>query len=386
MLRLLKHAHVYTPQSIGKKDILLAGGKIIEIKDSIDVTGVDVEVLDRSNAIVMPGLVDRHVHITGGGGEGGFASSTPEVQLSHVVESGITTVVGLLGTNDVGRTPKSLLAKAKALREEGLNAYMLTGGYGYPSNTITGEVREDLLFIEEILGLKLAIEDHRSSYVTTEELKRLASYIRVSSMLAKKKGFIHLHMGSGKGHYEQLYQILEETDLPIGLFSPTHVNRTFDLLEASVEFANRGGLVDITSNVGMKGNSKSLTPAESLLYLLNQGVSINQITVSSDANGSLPVFDEGGQLTGMKVAGFEPTLEALRFLIRDESISVEDAIKPFTTNPAQGLGLGQRGLIEEGSYADLLVLNEEDLSISDVMINGVSFVHQGDTVRKGTFE
>ncbi|GEN54645.1 beta-aspartyl-peptidase [Halobacillus faecis] len=386
MLRLLKNAQVYTPQSIGQKDILLAGGKIVEINDSIQVTGVEVDVLDRSNTIVMPGIVDRHVHITGGGGEGGFASSTPEVQLSHVVESGITTVVGLLGTNDVGRTPKNLLAKTKALREEGLNAYMLTGGYGYPSNTITGEVREDLLFIEEVLGLKLAIEDHRSSYITSEELKRLASYVRVSSMLAKKKGFIHLHMGSGKGHYEQLYRILEETDLPISLFSPTHVNRTAGLLEASVEFAKRGGLVDITSNVGMKGEGKSLTPAESLLHLLDQGVKIDQITVSSDANGSLPVFNDDGQLTGMKVAGFQPTLKALRSLIKDERISVEDAIKPFTTNPAQGLGLKERGHFKQGSYADLLVLNEEDLSISDVLINGTSFVHKGEIVRKGMFE
>ncbi|WLR58960.1 hypothetical protein [Guptibacillus hwajinpoensis] len=165
---------------------------------------------------------------------------TVGVLIGTLVKSGVTTVVGLLGTNDIARNTKSLLAEVKALNEEGMNAYMLTGGYGYPSNTLTGDVREDILFFQEILGLKLAIEDHRSSYVTKEELKRLASYTRVSSMLTGKKGFVHLHMGSGKNHYNQIYELLEVTDLPICLFSPTHVNRTPGLLEASVEFAKRG--------------------------------------------------------------------------------------------------------------------------------------------------
>ncbi|MBM7703464.1 beta-aspartyl-peptidase [Metabacillus iocasae] len=386
MFTLIKQTELYAPTYIGKKDVLLTGERIVKIDDDITITGVDVSIVDGRNTYCVPGLIDRHVHITGGGGEGGFSTSTPEVQLSSLVQNGITTVVGLLGTNDLARSAKSLLAKAKSLKEEGMNAYALTGGYGYPPTTITGEIRDDILFIDEVLGLKLAIEDHRSSYVTTEELKRMAAHVRVASMLAKKPGFIHLHMGNGKGLYESIYQVLEETDLPIQLFSPTHINRNERLLEASVEFAKRGGLIDVTSNINLVKENEVYTPAKAISYLLERGVDLNKITVSSDANGSLPVFNEEGQLTGLGVAGFEPNIETLKELVHQEGLPLEKALLPFTVNPAKGLGLyPNRGQLHEKAYADLVLLDSE-FAIRDVFINGTAFMQNGQLLRKGTFE
>ncbi|WP_341357287.1 beta-aspartyl-peptidase [Rossellomorea sp. y25] len=386
MFTLIKQTELYTPTYLGKKDVLLSGNRLVKIDDEITITGIEVPVIDGSDTYCVPGLIDRHVHITGGGGEGGFSTSTPEVQLSSLVQNGITTVVGLLGTNDLARNSKSLLAKAKSLKEEGMNAYILTGGYGYPPTTITGEVRDDILFIDEVLGLKLAIEDHRSSYVTTEELKRMAAHVRVASMLAKKPGFVHLHMGDGKGLYESIYQILKETDLPISLFSPTHINRNERLLDASVEFARRGGLIDVTSNINLVKGDKVYTPAKTISYLREHGVDLNQITVSSDANGSLPVFNEEGQLTGLGVAGFEPNLETLKELVLHEGISLEKALLPFTVNPAKGLGLyPDRGQLGENAYADVVLLDKQ-LTVRDVFINGTAFMRNGQLLRKGTFE
>lgn len=386
MLKVIKQTNIYSPEYIGEKDILIAGDKIIKIDNDIMISGIDVEVINGKHMICIPGLIDRHVHITGGGGEGGFSSSTPEVQLGSLIRNGISTVVGLLGTNDIGRNTKSLLSKAKALKEEGMNAYILTGGYGYPPNTLTGDVREDIMFFREVLGLKLAIEDHRSSYVTKEELKRLASHVRVASMLSRKKGFIHLHMGTGKNHYNTLYEILSETDLPISLFSPTHINRSEDLLEASIEYANRGGLVDITSNINTKKKGSRLSPAQALKHLLDHGVAISQITVSSDANGSMPVFNKAGELEGLEVAGFEPTIEALKELVNEQGLPMEDALKPFTSTPAKGIGVYPfRGTLSEQSYADI-VLMDENMAIRDVWVNGVQFMRDYKLLKKGVFE
>ncbi|PFO82741.1 beta-aspartyl-peptidase [Bacillus cereus] len=386
LLKLIKNTELYTPQYEGKKDILIANDRIVKIEDEINIIGVDIQVIEGANTKCIPGIIDRHVHITGGGGEGGFSSSTPEVQISTVVQQGITTVVGLLGTNDLARNTKNLLAKAKSLREEGLNAYILTGGYGYPPNTITGDVRDDIMFFGEVLGLKLAIEDHRSSYVTKEELKRLAAHVRVSSMLSKKPGFIHLHMGDGQGLYEMIYELIDETDLPISLFSPTHINRNARLLEASIEFAKRGGLVDITSNINLMTEGKTVTPSKVLMYLLNHGVDINRITISSDANGSMPVFDEGGQFIGLEVAGFEPTLHTLRELVNQEGLPLDKALRPFTINPAKGLGIGhERGVIVENGYADLVLLDEK-LNVRDVFASGIPFVKDYEVIKKGMFE
>jgi beta-aspartyl-dipeptidase (metallo-type) len=386
MLQLIKNTELYTPEYEGNKDILIANDRIVKIGDEINIIGVDIQMIDGTNTKCIPGIIDRHVHITGGGGEGGFSSSTPEVQISKIVQQGITTVVGLLGTNDLARNTKNLLAKAKSLKEEGLNAYILTGGYGYPPNTITGDVREDIMFFDEVLGLKLAIEDHRSSYVMKEELKRLAAHVRVSSMLSKKPGFIHLHMGNGKGLYEMIYEILDETDLPISLFSPTHINRNGRLLDASIEFAKQGGLIDITSNIDLVMEGETVTPSKALMYLLHHGVDINRITVSSDANGSMPVFDKVGQFIGLEVAGFKPNLDTLRKLVHQEGLPLEKALRPFTINPAKGLGIcHERGIIAENGYADLVIL-DETLNVRDVWASGTPFVKDYKVIKIGMFE
>ena len=151
-----------------------AGGRIERIADHLpEYEGC--EVIDGTGKIVTPGIIDRHVHVTGGGGEGSFHTQAPQVQLSSLIKGGVTTVLGLLGTDGISRSVENLLAKVKALKEEGISAYAICGAYGYPSTTVTGSVSKDIMFIDEILGVKLAISDHRAPNITTEELIRLAS-------------------------------------------------------------------------------------------------------------------------------------------------------------------------------------------------------------------
>ncbi|MFP3393938.1 amidohydrolase family protein, partial [Brevibacillus sp. SIMBA_076] len=80
-----------------------------------------IQIIDAANLFVVPGFIDSHVHIIGGGGEGGFKTRTPELMLTDITTSGITTLVGLLGTDGTTRRMESLLAKARALEEEGIS-------------------------------------------------------------------------------------------------------------------------------------------------------------------------------------------------------------------------------------------------------------------------
>ena len=105
-------------------------------EDSVD------EVVELDGLRLLPGLVDGHVHSTGGGGEGGFASRVPALPLSRYTRGGVTTVVGLLGTDDCVRSPRELLASIYALREEGLSAWAWCGGYHLPPVTLTGSVTD----------------------------------------------------------------------------------------------------------------------------------------------------------------------------------------------------------------------------------------------------
>ena len=70
-------------------------------------------IVDGSRKIMIPGFIDVHQHVIGGGGEAGFISRTPEAHLSQIVKAGITSLVGILGTDSVGRDIKALYAKVK---------------------------------------------------------------------------------------------------------------------------------------------------------------------------------------------------------------------------------------------------------------------------------
>ena len=80
MIKLLKNADIYAPDPLGYKDILIVGSKICRIQADLSIYEnlPDVEVFDLDGKCVVPGYVDLHVHITGGGGEKGPASRVPE--------------------------------------------------------------------------------------------------------------------------------------------------------------------------------------------------------------------------------------------------------------------------------------------------------------------
>ncbi|HPP36636.1 MAG TPA: hypothetical protein PK767_10405 [Clostridiales bacterium] len=82
MFRILKNVEIYTPEYAGSKDILTAYGKIALIADKIDIAQpLRPDVVDCSGMAAVPGLIDQHVHITGGGGEQGPGSTIGPIVL-----------------------------------------------------------------------------------------------------------------------------------------------------------------------------------------------------------------------------------------------------------------------------------------------------------------
>ena len=67
-----------SPDYMGKKDILIVYDKIAEIARRNPAGQVgEVEVIDCRQCLVCPGIIDQHVHITGGGGEQGPGKPHP---------------------------------------------------------------------------------------------------------------------------------------------------------------------------------------------------------------------------------------------------------------------------------------------------------------------
>lgn len=365
MFTLIKNADVYAPQPLGVQDILLCNDKIIAIEPNIAFDFPEMTVIDAAGKKAVPGFIDQHVHVLGGGGEGSFRSRCPELDFSQTVKNGVTTVVGLLGTDSMTRSVENLAAKTKALNEDGITAYFLTGAYEYPSPTLTGSVKKDVTFLNECIGVKIAISDHRNSCITTQELARLAADVRQAALFSGKVGVVHMHTGRGKVGLSQVIDIVEHTDIPIKHFRPTHCGNQF---EDAVKFADMGGYVDFTT---YDDASKS---AQQLKQALERISDHEHITCSSDSNGSMPKWNEKREMIGMGIGSISNLYQAIRALVQEQGVPLESAISLITANVAKGLEIyPKKGCLAVNSDADLVLL-DENLDIDTVFAKGRQMV------------
>lgn len=390
MITLLKNVNIFSPQPLGLKDVLVAGGKIAAIIDGNDKAqdvspqSWNVDIVDFAGASLAPGFIDSHTHITGGGGEVGFATQVVPVPLSQFTNVGVTTVVGLLGTDDTTRSAGNLLARVYGLREEGLSAYCWTGGYHYPLTTLTGRAKSDIVYLEPVIGIgEFAISDHRSSQPTYQEVIGLAAEAHVAGLMTGKAGVVHFHLGDGERRLELIDRAIAETEIPARVFHPAHVNRNKDLFEESCKLLSRGGYIDITAFP--KGAAEpGLEALEAIQTALERNLPLERMTMSTDSGGCLPSFDRQGKLLHMDFGSSRTLLETLQAALK-AGLKLETVLPLFTSNVARLLRLKTKGKITPGHDADLVVLNEQ-YEITDVMAKGKWHKRNGKSVIVGTFE
>lgn len=386
VLTLLENADIYAPEPLGIGCLLVGGGKLLYLgreRPALDARLLG-ETLDLAGMPVIPGLIDAHVHPTGGGGEDGFSTQAPPVPLSGFTRHGVTTVVGLLGTDDETRGTAGLLARTRALREEGLSAWCWTGGYHLPPTTLTGSVRGDIVHIDCVIGLgEVAISDHRSSQPTFDELARLASEAHVAGLLSRKAGVMHLHLGDGDRGLELVRRLLRETELPPRVFHPTHVNRRRELFEEACQLSRENVVVDVTAFPVDEGEN-AWSAADAWERFHDQGCAAGRLTISSDGGGCLPHFDANGEMLRMEFATSAGLAETLREL-RRRGHGLGAVLPCMTANVARLLRLPGKGRLAAGADADLVCLDEHH-GVRHVMARGRWMVQHGTPLRAGLFE
>ena len=383
---LLRNAEVYAPDALGRLHLLLGGGKVLWMGEAEPAlpAALGIETVDLDGARLIPGFIDGHVHVSGGGGEAGFATRVPAPLLSRYTSAGVTTVIGLLGTDDVARGTNELLSHVYALREQGLGAWAYCGGYHIPPTTLTGTVRGDIVFSDALIGVgEVAISDHRSSQPTLDEVLRLASEAHVAGLMSGKAGIVHLHLGDGTRGLELIRQALDTSELPPRVFQPTHVNRKKDLFEEALALAKRGCHVDITA-FPVEDGEDAWPAAEALLRYLDAGTPPERVSISSDAGGCLPCFDEHGRVCGMDVGHSGAMLDTLNELLA-RGLPLQRALPAFTRNVADLLRLPGKGRIAVGVDADLVALDAAG-KVHHAWLGGVAHVQAGAVVRRGMFE
>ncbi len=387
---LIRNAKVYAPEFLGVKDVLIGGGKILKIAENLPAEeAYDVKVIDGEGKVLMPGLIDAHVHILGGGGEGGAKTRTPEIMLTDITKGGVTTVVGCLGTDGCTRTMSNLLAKAKGLEEEGITTYVYTGSYQVPVRTLTGSMMDDVILLDKVVGCgEIAIADHRSSQPTKEEFLKIVADTRVGGILSAKAGLVNVHMGDAKEQLEYLRYVLENSMIPPTQMLPTHINRSISLMKEGIDYAKSlGGYIDLTTS----SDPDFLEPDEvkastGLKMALDAGVAAEQITFSSDGQGSLPVFGSDGTFLGLGVGKVTSLYREMKDAVLTDGVALENALKPVTSNPAKLLKLEHKGKIAENADADLVLAEENSLELLTVFAKGVLMISDKKILVKGTFE
>ncbi|MCX7841544.1 MAG: beta-aspartyl-peptidase [Clostridia bacterium] len=382
MFILLKAGECFAPERLGCKDVFIAGDKICKIEESIPICDfIETEVINCTGKVVCPGFIDQHVHIAGGGGENGPSSRVPEIMLGQIISAGVTTVVGVLGMDSITRNIAGLLAKARALDSEGLNTYIYTGSYQVPASTLTGKVNSDIANIDKVIGVgEVAISDYRSVHPSAQMLKELAWEAKVGAMVGGKAGVMHIHVGDGKQGILPLVEMLKDSEFPMEIFVPTHLNRNLHVFGQATEYAKSGGNIDLTSG---EKTGKGLSVPDAVERLLRAGVNVDRITVSSDGNGSIPSQD--GNKPG--VGRVMQLYEEIRQCIAHKAIPIESALKMVTSNVAKILGLyPAKGALKAGSDADILVLDRQSLAIEWLIIKGKIFIRNGNIVMKGVYE
>jgi beta-aspartyl-dipeptidase (metallo-type) len=382
---LLKGCRVYAPEFLGEKDVLVAGGRIEALAERLQpASGCATEIIDGKSLRLLPGLIDSHVHIAGAGGEGGPATRTPEMHLRDMLEGGITSVVGCLGTDGLTRSVASVLMKAKALRQEGVSAWIYTGAYQVPTPSILGDIGKDIALIEEIIGVgEIAIADHRSSSPSVDELIRLSKLARVGGLIGGKVGIVNIHLGDSPEPFALLYGAVEKSELQFSQFLPTHCNRTRSVFKAAIQYGKKG-FVDLTASSFPYYPDEEIKPAACLRELLAAGVPPEHVTFSSDGCGSLPIFDDKGNLLSLASGKPKAIFTELIDAVHQEKFPLEKALPVVTSNVAAILKLRGKGRIAVGMDADLLLLDEED-HIRHLMANGHWLIQNGEIVRHGFF-
>jgi beta-aspartyl-dipeptidase (metallo-type) len=386
MFELITNASVFAPEPMGIRQVLVCAGKIVYIGEQLPQLddALDVRLTDLDGARLVPGFIDAHTHLTGGGGEAGPSTRVPPLALSQITHAGVTSVIGLLGTDDLTRTPQNLVSQVMGLREEGLSAWCYTGGYHVPVITLTGSVRSDIVNLEPVIGVgEVAISDHRSSQPTLDEILRLASEAHVAGLMTGKAGIVHFHLGDGERGLSMIRDCLEQSEIPPRVFNPTHVNRNKPLFEQACELSGLGCNVDLTAFPEDSGD-QGWSAEEAVERFLDKGCDSSRLTISSDGGGCLPSFDAQGELVKMGFASCSAMAECLKNLL-DNGLAEQTVLPFMTSNVASLLRLQQKGRIGQGFDADLVVLDQSN-RIDHVMARGIWHLKDGQQLLSGLFE
>lgn len=383
---------MYAPKHLGRCDVLLCGGRIVRVASDLSAAAQAlgaVHVIDASRLRVVPGYIDQHIHLFGGGDAAGPQGRVSDLHAEDLALAGITTAAGVVGVEMETRGLPLLLRKTMELRSAGITALMYTGSFRLPAPHLLWSAAADVCFIDAVVGVKTAISERFYPNQDMAALLQLAGEMIQAKALSGKAAVLHCHMGGMAAGMDPIFALVDRLQMPPAQILPTHVNRTAEfspVFEHALRFAKMGGTIDFSSCVSRQdANPTGIDVHEAVQRALAAGVPLERLTFSSDSNVPGAVRNAEGHLTGLRIVPPAVLHRDLMRTVRDAGLPLEQALQLVTTNVARVLGLqGRKGGIAEGMDADLVMLDAED-RIDTVLAGGEALVRERRAVPRGPF-
>jgi beta-aspartyl-dipeptidase (metallo-type) len=382
---LVRGGEVYAPDYLGTHDVLVVGERIFRVGADLRAVAAALgsfETLDAAGLRVIPGLIDQHVHTLGGGDGNGPLARVPELQVTDLTSCGVTTAVGILGVDMETRGLPLLMRKAHELEGAGVTSFFYTGAMRLPPPHLLGSICADVAFLEKAVGAKTALAERFYPNNDRPALLALASELMRARALSGKAAVLHCHIGGLPEGLAAIFDLVETLGMPVDQVVPTHVNRTAafsPVFEHAIRFAKMGGTIDLSCILSrLEGFPTGIDVPDAVQKLLAEGVSLANVTISTDGNVPVAIRDEQGHAIGLRIAPPSILHRDVMRLVREADLPLETALPLATSNVARVLGIGHRkGRIASGLDADIVLLDAED-RIHSVLARGRSMVRAYD--------
>lgn len=383
---LLKDATLVTPQGIIQSDLLCDGGRIAKIAPQLSAPGTPV--LDCHELLALPGMIDEHVHFR----DPGFpAKATLASESRAALLGGVTSFMDMPNTDPPTVSMTRLLEKkAKAAQQSVANYAFYLGASGDNCEELKKAPPREIAGIKIYMGAttgSLLVEDYErlleafkaaptlialhcedSALIAAQERRvknlygdepemALHALIRgrdcclnstkLAIALAKESGArIHiLHISTQEEVTllsEYLYgnaatrQISGEAALPHLFFS-------------AADYARKGGLLKCNPSVKNEADRRALVTA------VERGVLTTVGTDHAPHEAALKAQSYFKCPSGCTSVQF--AWPALLALWKRRELTLESAVKACAQQVAERYRIQDRGRLEEGCYADIVLVN-----------------------------
>jgi dihydroorotase len=385
---LLKGGEVAIGLGVFDGDIAFEGGKIIAVEDRGTINGDFDEVIDCSGKLIMPGLIDVHVHLR----EPGQAYKEDwETGSSAALAGGVTTVFDMPNNTPPIFAIKDLKAKRRLIEGRSHVNYGLYMGFSgdnlkeindakgicavkfYACNS-TGDLgvnegvealfrdsnklivvhAEDQSIIDENSKRYLADFKGREEEAPTNlhskirSVEAAAKSVKAICELAKKyESRVHIAHLSSDAELEVINEYKEQGVKVTCEVAPHHLFLCVDDYEHLGNFARMNPPVRERSDI----------------FSMWKGLKFGEIDIIATDHAPHAIIEK--EEPYIKAPSGVPELDTLMpFLmnaVNDEGLTVAEVVKFAAEGPADLFGVKNKGKLEEGYDADIVVV-DMDLS------------------------